>query len=76
MNNRLVLSPPPAKNILLSSGEDVETAINRLNNRTSINCIGHHQAPELGRVANRGGLYSYVTYNNSDMPCHYGVTIG
>lgn len=101
MNDRLILSPPPAKNILLSTGVDVETAINRLNNsistnnavvktkiksledninklnnRTSINCIGTSQAPEKDRTANRGGLYSYVTYNNSDMPCNYGVTIG
>lgn len=101
MDNKLILSPPPAKNILLSTGEDVESAINklnnsistnntdvktkieglenninRLNNRTSINCIGTSQAPEKDRTANRGGLYSYVTYNNSDMPCNYGVTIG
>lgn len=29
--------PPPAKNILLSSGEDIETAINKLNNSTNTN---------------------------------------
>lgn len=37
MNDRLILSPPPAKNILLSSGEDIETAINKLNNSTNTN---------------------------------------
>ena len=36
MNDRLILSPPPAKNILLSTGVDVETAINRLNNSVNI----------------------------------------
>ena len=37
MINRLILSPPPAKNILLSSGEDIETAIN--NAKKDINSL-------------------------------------
>ena len=32
MNDRLILSPPPAKDIKLSSGKSVEDSIDNLNN--------------------------------------------
>lgn len=32
MNDRLILSPPPARDVKLSSGESVEDSINDLNN--------------------------------------------
>lgn len=32
MNDRLILSPPPARDVKLSSGESVEDSINVLNN--------------------------------------------
>lgn len=32
MNDRLILSPPPARDVKLSSGKSVEDSINDLNN--------------------------------------------